>query len=180
MAIFSIYTGVLYNEAFSIPTNIFGAGHWACPGNHTLTDRAAMILDRSQCPAAFEAGLEMTSSAPYAFGVDPTWHGTRSELTYLNSLKMKMSIIMGIFLCSIPLSLSQKTLDDLLTVVDLAGNISMICCDYCQDVEGLQIQQCFLLATPPPPLLPPPLPLPSLHERLLELQSLKSCPPSHS
>ena len=32
---------------------------------------------------------------PYGFGVDPTWHGTRTELQYLNSLKMKMSIILG-------------------------------------------------------------------------------------
>ena len=28
-------------------------------------------------------------------GVDPGWHGTRTELPYLNSLKMKMSIILG-------------------------------------------------------------------------------------
>ena len=46
---------------------------------------------------AFQDGLAMTSGTPYPMGVDPTWHGTRTELTYLNSLKMKMSIIMGAF-----------------------------------------------------------------------------------
>lgn len=46
------------------------------------------------CPEAFTTGLSM-AAGPYPFGVDPVWHGSRSELPYLNSVKMKMSILLG-------------------------------------------------------------------------------------
>ena len=33
MSIFSIYTGLMYNECFSVPLNVFGQGHFVCPTN---------------------------------------------------------------------------------------------------------------------------------------------------
>ncbi len=50
MSIFSIYTGLIYNECFSVPMAIFGRGHWACPGNPEAVDRVQV---RPQPAAAY-------------------------------------------------------------------------------------------------------------------------------
>ena len=60
-----------------------------------INDRAQMHFQPELCPEAFSDGLAMTSSQPYPFGIDPTWHGTRTELQFLNSVKMKLSILLG-------------------------------------------------------------------------------------
>lgn len=81
MALFSIYTGLIYNEFFSIPFELFGPSAYGC-------------RDPS-CRDASTVGLTKVR-APYPFGIDPRWHGTRTELPFLNSLKMKMSILLGV------------------------------------------------------------------------------------
>ncbi|KAM7470815.1 hypothetical protein LguiA_008998 [Lonicera macranthoides] len=81
MALFSIYTGLIYNEFFSVPFELFA------PSAYTCRDPA--------CRDATTVGLIKVRDT-YPFGVDPAWHGTRSELPFLNSLKMKMSILLGV------------------------------------------------------------------------------------
>lgn len=81
MALFSIYCGLIYNEFFSVPFHIFGASAYRCRD--------------ATCGDARTAGL-IKFRDPYPFGVDPSWRGSRTELPFLNSLKMKMSILMGV------------------------------------------------------------------------------------
>ncbi|KAI4342396.1 hypothetical protein MLD38_027032 [Melastoma candidum] len=81
MSLFSIYTGLIYNEFFSVPFELFAPSAYAC-------------RDFS-CSDATTAGLIKVGET-YPFGLDPVWHGTRSELPFLNSLKMKMSILLGV------------------------------------------------------------------------------------
>ncbi|KAK1304614.1 Vacuolar proton ATPase a3 [Acorus calamus] len=81
MALFSIYTGLVYNEFFSVTFNLFGPSAYACRD--------------ASCGDASTAGLIKVRDA-YPFGLDPIWHGSRSELPFLNSLKMKMSILIGV------------------------------------------------------------------------------------
>ncbi|KAF3683527.1 V-type proton ATPase subunit a1 [Capsicum chinense] len=81
MSIFSIYCGLIYNEFFSVPFHIFGHSAYKC---RDVT-----------CSNAQTVGL-IKYKDPYPFGVDPSWRGSRSELPFLNSLKMKMSILLGV------------------------------------------------------------------------------------
>ncbi|XP_023769720.1 V-type proton ATPase subunit a3 [Lactuca sativa] len=81
MALFSIYTGLIYNEFFSVPFELFSPSAYACRDD--------------ACSEATTIGLIKVGDT-YPFGVDPVWHGSRSELPFLNSLKMKMSILLGV------------------------------------------------------------------------------------
>jgi len=71
MAICAIYMGFIYNEALSLSMTLWG-------------------------PSAFEHGENYGDNLPYPFGVDPVWRWDENNIQFTNSLKMKMSVILGV------------------------------------------------------------------------------------
>ena len=82
-SIFGIFCGFMYNEFFAIPLNLFGT----C---YTSKKNGELILSKEHRINAPD------NKCVYPVGLDPSWIGTMNELTYTNSLKMKLSIIVGV------------------------------------------------------------------------------------
>uniref|UniRef100_A0A671XSB1 V-type proton ATPase subunit a n=1 Tax=Sparus aurata TaxID=8175 RepID=A0A671XSB1_SPAAU len=107
MGVFSIYTGIIYNDCFSKSLNLFGSGWSVRPmfdprigGNWTfatLETNKVLQLD----PA-----LDGVFKGPYPIGIDPIWNIATNKLTFLNSFKMKMSVILGVIHMLFGVSLS--------------------------------------------------------------------------
>jgi V-type H+-transporting ATPase subunit a len=67
--LFGMYVGLIYNEIFACPMSIFGSGYdW---DNETILH-------------------------PPIFGVEPAWHHAANKISFFNSFKMKISIIVGV------------------------------------------------------------------------------------
>ena len=91
MGIFSFYCGLIYNDFTSIPTKIFGESCYNMPHN--------------------EEEITLKSDCIYPIGVDPSWYLGKNELTYMNSLKMKLSVILGV--AQMSLGVFMKALNNL-------------------------------------------------------------------
>uniref|UniRef100_A0A669E045 V-type proton ATPase subunit a n=1 Tax=Oreochromis niloticus TaxID=8128 RepID=A0A669E045_ORENI len=97
MGIFSVYTGVIYNDCFSKSLNMFGSGWSVRPMSETLDGNPVLQLDPA-VPGVF--------GGPYPLGIDPIWNIATNKLTFLNSFKMKMSVILGVIHMIFGVSLS--------------------------------------------------------------------------
>ncbi|XP_064783447.1 V-type proton ATPase 116 kDa subunit a 3-like [Oncorhynchus masou masou] len=94
MGLFSIYTGAVYNECFSKGLSPFPSGWHLQPmfqhynwTDETLRENQYLTLDPN---------VTGVFQGPYPFGIDPIWRLANNHLTFLNSYKMKMSVIIGV------------------------------------------------------------------------------------
>lgn len=83
MGIFSMYTGVIYCDAFSKELSLFPSmWEWDFPDNYNSTSGGMLSAKRVE-------------GYTYPFGLDWRWHDTENDLLFSNSYKMKLSILMG-------------------------------------------------------------------------------------
>ncbi|XP_006832732.1 PREDICTED: V-type proton ATPase 116 kDa subunit a isoform 1 isoform X3 [Chrysochloris asiatica] len=95
MGVFSIYTGLIYNDCFSKSLNIFGSS-WSVRPMFTKSNWTEETL-RGNPVLQLNPAIPGVFGGPYPFGIDPIWNIATNKLTFLNSFKMKMSVILGIF-----------------------------------------------------------------------------------
>ncbi|XP_017889250.1 V-type proton ATPase 116 kDa subunit a isoform X1 [Ceratina calcarata] len=88
MGLFSMYTGLIYNDIFSKSLNIFGS-NWKIAYNYsTVHDNKDLQINPSE--------KDQYLQYPYPFGMDPVWQLAENKIIFLNSYKMKISIIFGV------------------------------------------------------------------------------------
>jgi V-type H+-transporting ATPase subunit a len=74
MGFFALYCGFLYNDVVSIPLNIWDSCYDFKTGQKIKT--------KPHCV--------------YPAGIDPVWYVSKQEITFSNSLKMKLAVIFGV------------------------------------------------------------------------------------
>lgn len=89
MGLFSVYTGFIYNDVFSKSMNIFGSSWQINYNESTVTSNSKLILDPS-------IRFNDYKQYPYPIGVDPVWQLAENKIIFLNTYKMKISIIFGV------------------------------------------------------------------------------------
>ena len=79
LGMFAFYNGWIYDDFFSMPLGIFGSCYDNVRNENTGKLEA---VRRKNCV--------------YPIGMDPKWYVASNELAFLNSFKMKMSVIIGV------------------------------------------------------------------------------------
>ncbi|RDB24228.1 V-type proton ATPase subunit a [Hypsizygus marmoreus] len=141
MGLFSMYTGLMYNDIFSKSLHIWHSG-WTFPENNSST----------------VVGVD--NGHTYPFGLDPSWHGSDNALVFSNSYKMKMSIVLGVIHMTFALCLQLPNHLRFKRPIDIYANFipQMI---FLQSIFGY-LALCILYkwsvdwstsSTPPPSLL---------------------------
>ncbi|KAM5135632.1 V-type proton ATPase 116 kDa subunit a 1 isoform 1-T1 [Mantella aurantiaca] len=96
MGVFSVYTGLIYNDCFSKALNMFGSSWSVRPMFTSLKANWTDDLLKNVPVLQLDPDVNGVFNGPYPFGIDPIWSIATNKLTFLNSFKMKMSIVLGV------------------------------------------------------------------------------------
>jgi V-type H+-transporting ATPase subunit a len=77
MGFFGTYMGFIYNDFMSMPLNFISKSCFTL-----RADKSAFVSESADCS--------------YKFGFDPVWMQSKSDITFYNSFKMKVSVIYGV------------------------------------------------------------------------------------
>ena len=88
MGLFSVFNGLIYNEYASFTTNIFGQSCYSL--QKTAVKGNTFLAERETSPVTHE------QECVYPFGIDPIWYRSTQTITFMNSLKMKIAVILGV------------------------------------------------------------------------------------
>ncbi|XP_076250753.1 V-type ATPase subunit a family protein Vha100-1 isoform X3 [Rhynchophorus ferrugineus] len=88
MGLFSMYTGLIYNDVFGKSLNVFGTS-WAVNLNKSF-------VENLKEPYMLDPAKSDYIGYPYPFGMDPVWQLAKNKIIFHNSFKMKISIILGV------------------------------------------------------------------------------------
>lgn len=87
MGVFSMYTGLIYNDIFSKSLNLFGSNWRVTYNTSTMMENKILQLDPK----------DSFLNSSYPFGMDPVWQVARTnKIIFQNGYKMKISIIFGV------------------------------------------------------------------------------------
>jgi V-type H+-transporting ATPase subunit a len=92
MGFFAVYAGLMYNDFFSL-TFPFFTSRFEYPEGQVSAPSVEM-----QPVAWFNRYNDANHGGhgPYPFGLDSAWFGAQNELLFMNSMKMKLSVLFGV------------------------------------------------------------------------------------
>ena len=94
MGLFSVYTGIIYNDVFSRSLNIFGSS-WTIDG-YTIDD----ITGNAELTLSPYTHFARFNASPYPVGLDPVWQVIfiHAMLEYLTAVLLKTEVILCVAL----------------------------------------------------------------------------------
>ena len=72
MGFFAAYCGLIYNDFMSLPLELYDSCY------------------------SFQTGKKLSNDCVYPVGIDPIWYVSVQEIGFMNSIKMKMAVIIGV------------------------------------------------------------------------------------